>query len=195
MLSSTYIYPNSIDFKQICCLYRLKHLQKCIQSEKNKINSNKLTAIDKYKKNIDLNNEVANVSILKSKEACINIMYKYNIGLDDNIDDLIMGDHLKIMLKKERDNHFKTLSSLHQLIHNSPKYNNDYIIELQEQLKLERAENERLQQKLDEYQILAQDTVLISNDNLELERERAEHKKTKQLAEKYKNKILEIFAD
>jgi hypothetical protein len=195
MLSSTYIYPNSIDFKQICCLYRLKHLQKCIQSEKNKTNSNKLTDIDKYKKNIDLNNEVANVSILKSKEACINIMYKYNIGLDDNIDDLIMGDHLKIMLKKERDNHFTTLSSLHQVIHNSPKYNNDYIIELQEQLKLERAENERLQQKLDEYQILAQDTVLISNDNLELERERAEHKKTKQLAQKYKNKILEMFAD
>jgi len=194
MVSSNYIYPSSIDFKQKCLLYTLKHLQKCIQSEKN--NSNKNTSFDNQKKKyIELNNEVTNVSILKSKEACINIMNKYDIPLDDNIDDLIMGNHLKVMLKNERDNYLDTLIALNQVIHNSPKYKNDYIIELQEQLKLERAENERLHTKLDEYQILVEDTVVIHKDNLELERERAEHIKTKQLVEKYKNKILEMFAE
>jgi hypothetical protein len=103
-----------------------------------------------------------------------------------------MGEHMKVMLKEERDKYLDTLTSLNQVIHNS---HTDYLIELQEQLKLERAENERLQKKLDEYQILVEDTVLICEDNVELERERAEHKKTKQLVEKYKNKILEMFAE
>ena len=190
---SHYIYSGSSDFNKICSLYSLKHLQKCIQYEIDVNNANKMNSIDN--KNIDLNNEITNVSMLKSKAECINIMSKYHIGLDANIDDLIMGDHLKVMLKEERDKYLDTLLSLNQVIHDSPKYDNDYIIELQEQLKLERSENERLQKKLDEYQILVEDTVLICEDNLELEKEREEHKKTKQLVEKYKNKILEMFAD
>jgi hypothetical protein len=190
---SHYIYSGSSDFNKICSLYSLKHLQKCIQYEIDVNNANKMNGIDN--KNIDLNNEITNVSMLKSKAECINIMSKYHIGLDANIDDLIMGDHLKVMLKEERDKYLDTLLSLNQVIHDSPKYDNDYIIELQEQLKLERSENERLQKKLDEYQILVEDTVLICEDNLELEKEREEHKKTKQLVEKYKNKILEMFAD
>lgn len=191
---SHYIYSGSSDFNKICSLYSLKHLQKCIQYEIDLTNDNKMNGINDKNKSIDLN-EITNVSMLKSKEACINIMSKYDIGLDANIDDLIMGDHLKVMLKEERDKYLNTLLSLNQVIHDSPKYDNDYIIELQEQLKLERAENERLQKKLDEYQILVEDTVLICEDNLELEKEREEHKKTKQLVEKYKNKILEMFAD
>jgi hypothetical protein len=173
---SHHIYPSSIDFKKTCGLYSLKHLHRCIQLYK------------------DSNNEsdIPNVSTLKTKEACINIMCQYEIGLDANIDDLIMGEHMKVMLKEERDKYLDTLTSLNQVIHNS---HTDYLIELQEQLKLERAENERLQKKLDEYQILVEDTVLICEDNVELERERAEHKKTKQLVEKYKNKILEMFAE
>lgn len=171
------IYPSSFDFKKTCLVYSLKHLQKCIEMDSNK------------------HSNIPNVSTLKTKEACIKVMSKYNICLDANIDDLIMGEHMKVMLKQERNKYLDTLLTLNQLIHDSPVYDNDYIIELQEQLKLERAENERLQKKLEEYQILVEDTVLICEDNLELERERAEHKKTKQLVEKYKNKILEMFAE
>jgi len=188
---SHYIYPGSSDFNKTCSLYSLKHLQKCIQYEIDLSNNNKMNGINDKNKSI----EITNVSMLKSKEACINIMSKYEIGLDANIDDLIMGEHLKVMLKEERDKYLNTLLSLNQVIHDSPKYDNDYIIELQEQLKLERAENKRLQKKLDEYQILVEDTVLISEENLELQKEREEHKKTKQLVENYKNKILEMFAD
>ena len=184
---SHHIYPSSIDFKKTCGLYSLKHLQRCIQMEKDSTNET-----DFSNKKIS---DIPNVSTLKTKEACINVMSKYDIGLDANIDDMIMGEHIKVMLKQERDKYLDTLTSLNQVIHNSPLYDNDYLIELQDQLKLERAENERLQKKLDEYQILVEDTVLICEDNLELERERAEHKKTKQLLEKYKNKILEMFAD
>ena len=181
---SHHIYPSSSDFKKTCGLYSLKHLQRCIQMEKDSDNES-----DFSNKKIS---DIPNVSLLKTKEACINVMSKYDIGLDANIDDLIMGEHIKVMLKEERDKYLDTLTSLNQVIHNS---HTDYVIELQEQLKLERAENERLQKKLDEYQILVEDTVLICEDNAELERERAEHKKTKQLVEKYKNKILEMFAD
>lgn len=181
---SHYIYPSSSDFKSTSVLYSLKHLQRCIQMEKDGGNESNY-----FNKKIS---DIPNVSTLKTKEACINVMCQYDIGLEANIDDLIMGEHIKVMLKEERDKYLDTLTSLNQVIHNSTT---DYLIELQEQLKLERAENERLQKKLDEYQMLVEDTVLICEDNVELERERAEHKKTKQLVEKYKNKILEMFAE
>ena len=129
---SHYIYPSSSDFKKTCVLYSLKHLQRCIQMEKDGGNESHL-----YNKNItDVNSNIPNVSTLKTKEACINVMCQYDIGLEANIDDLIMGDHIKVMLKEERDKYLDTLTSLNQVIHNSTT---DYLIELQEQLKLERA--------------------------------------------------------
>jgi len=190
---SHYIYPSSGDFNKTCVLYTLKHLQKCIQTEKDGITGIQFTNENTKKCVMQLNNEVPNVSLLKTKESCIDVMCKYDIGLEANIDDMIMGPHLKVMLQKERDTNLDNLAHFNQIIHKSP--DNNRIIELKEQIKLEQAENERLRKKLEDYQLLVEDTVLICEDNVELERERMEHKKTKQLLQKYKSKILEMFAD
>ena len=43
-------------------------------------------------------------------------MCQYDIGLDANIDDLIMGEHIKVMLTEERDKYLVTLMLLNQVI-------------------------------------------------------------------------------
>jgi hypothetical protein len=170
----------------------LKHLQKCIQTEKDGIPKIQFTNEETKKLLMQLNNEVPNVSLLKTKESCIAVMCKYDIGLEANIDDMIMGPHLKVMLQKERDTNLDNLAHFNEIIHKSP--DNNRIIELKEQIKLEQAENERLRKKLEDYQLLVEDTVLICEDNKYLEKERASHNKTRELLEKYKSKVKKIRA-
>lgn len=191
---SHYIYPSSSDFNKTCVLYTLKHLQKCIQSKKDEIAESKFPNKDHQKLLIELNNQVPNVSLLKTKESCIDVMCKYEISLDANIDDMIMGPHLKVLLQEERDKNLDNLAHFNEIIHKSPRFDKNRITELNEQIKLEQAENERLRKKLEDYQLLVEDTVLICEDNKYLEKERASHNKTRELLEKYKSKVKKIRA-
>jgi hypothetical protein len=160
---SSYYYPSSPKFNQICSYYSLKHLQKCIKNEKD------------YSRIIDIHN----VSSLNTKKKCIDIMTKYNIPIDDNVIDMIIGPHLKVLLLKERNENINYQTYIES---------NDYIIELKDQIKLEQAENERLLKKIEEYQISIE-------NNKALEIERASHAQTRVILQKYKNRLMEIFAD
>jgi len=182
---SHFIYPGCREFNEICSYYSLKHLQKCIQTEKDDVIKKNLS---KFSPKNQINTDIDNVSSLKTKEACIDIMNKYNISLDANINDMIMGPHLKVLLLQERDKYLDTLGYFNELLHKSPRIDPNYIIELKEQIKLEQAENERLRKKIEEYQLLVE-------DNKALEIERASHAKTKLILQKYENRLLNIFAD